>query len=116
MPTFTDLISEMESKFDKDILYKNQDGSRWNCMSLDEEKVIKSFLRQSILSAVSQIRVEVGEALGKTTKCCGAKCCGLVALETLDGIADATVADEICRKAAMLADIEVKATLAKVKE
>ena len=58
-------IEKIEKEFDEKLLYKNPDGTRWHCMSLDEEQKIKSFLRQSHTSYIQNLiqRVE-GERRG----------------------------------------------------
>ena len=53
-------ITTILESFDKQIVYRAGDGSRWNCMSLDEERLLKSFIRTSIQSLLEDIEREIG--------------------------------------------------------
>lgn len=51
-----------EEQWEKEIIYRSgKENGRWNCMSLDEERVIKSFISNAIDEAVLEERRRLSE-------------------------------------------------------
>ena len=71
------LIEREIKNFDEEILYRSgKENGRWNCMSIEEEKILKSFLSSSL----SRIAHETLEAV-RVERECGAYGCSLGAYD-----------------------------------
>jgi hypothetical protein len=55
MKTLSEIVRENVERFNKDILYKASDGTRHNCMSIQDEKDFKELLNTSQIALIEGV-------------------------------------------------------------